>query len=94
MDAGNGAGANVIGQMAQHNAVHQSRSNVVWQQHLQPGLDVLQRHSVIQCQEASSSSTAAQFPGNSGQPASAMTHWLGQAPAPMEELPRTVDNRG
>lgn len=43
MDAGDGAGADVIGQMAQHDAVHQSRSDVVRQQHLQPRLDVLQQ---------------------------------------------------
>ena len=44
MDAGDGAWADVISQVAEHHAVHESRAHVVREEHLQSGLDVLQTH--------------------------------------------------
>lgn len=41
MDAGHRSGRNVIGQVAKDDPVHQGGSDIVWEQHLQPGLDVL-----------------------------------------------------
>lgn len=45
VDAGDGARANVIGQVTQDDAVHQRRAEVLGEHHLQPALDDLEEEN-------------------------------------------------